>query len=194
MPSTIDKAVFRSRPKAEARAALGLPLDAKLIGTAGGLHRDKGVGTLYDAWTRLVDDPNIHLVLAGPAGRDCPPPQGDRVHYLGMLPHAQVAELFAALDVGVIYLRDTVFGRYCFPQKAYEMAACGCAIVAGRVGAMAHALRQCPQCLYRPDDAEDLARCIRRQLEHAERPQLHIDDWRTIIARLEPRLRAVVAD
>jgi glycosyltransferase involved in cell wall biosynthesis len=110
-----------------------------------------------------------------------------------MLPHNKVAQLFGALDVGVIYLRDTAFGRYCFPQKAYEMAACGLAIVAGHVGAMANVLQDYPQCLYRPDDADDLAEHVRAQLRQPTPAALAIDDWAAIIADLEPQLRALAA-
>lgn len=192
MPSTVDKTVFHPRDRADCRRALRLPLDARLIGTAGGLHGDKGVGTFYAAWREIAaNDPTVHLVLAGPSDPHCPPPAGERVHYLGMLPHAQIAQLFGALDVGVIYLRDTVFGRYCFPQKAYEMAACGCAIVAGRVGAMADVLAAYPQCLYQADDAADLAARIREQLQRPTPPVLEIEDWQQIIGRIEPRLRAL---
>lgn len=194
MPSTVDKTVFRHLPKAECRRAFGLPIDAPLIGTAGGLHADKGVGTLYGAWNKLAaSDSSVHLVLAGPIDAHCPPPSGDRVHYLGMLAHERVAQLFGALDVGVIYLRDTVFGRYCFPQKAYEMAACGLAMVAGRVGTMADVLKDYPQCLYRPDDADDLAQRIREQLRQPISPALQIDDWKKIIGEIEPRLRRLAA-
>jgi glycosyltransferase involved in cell wall biosynthesis len=194
MPSTVDKAVFHRRAKTECRHELGLPADAPLIGTAGGLHGDKGVGTLYAAWDKISSrDPAVHLVLAGPFDLGCPPPSGPRVHYLGMLPHSRIAQLFAALDVGIIYLRDTVFGRFCFPQKAYEMAACGISIVAGHVGAMADLLKEYPQCLYRPDDAEDLARCVLEQLQRPTPPEFEIEDWAQIIGRLEPKLRGLTA-
>lgn len=194
MPSTIDKAIFHPRDKHTCRAALGLPQHARLVGTAGGLYADKGVGTLYDAWRELsATQPDVHLVLAGPADTRCPPPHGDRVHYLGMLAHAQIAQLFGALDVGVIYLRDTVFGRYCFPQKAFEMGACGLAIVAGNVGAMAAALTSRPHCLYRPDDAVDLARCLREQLLQPTPPGFPIEDWAQVIGRIEPNLRHLAA-
>lgn len=193
MPSTVDKTVFRVLEKAASRRELNLPVDARLIGTAGGLHADKGVGTLYQAWEKLsAGDPSVHLVLAGPTDRHCPPPSGDRVHYLGMLAHARIATLFSALDVGVIYLRDTIFGRYCFPQKAYEMAACGLPIVAGAVGAMVDVLKDYLQCLYRPDDAGSLATAISGQLSKPTPAALKIEDWEQIIGAIEPRLRAIV--
>jgi glycosyltransferase involved in cell wall biosynthesis len=195
MPSTVDKDIFRVRDKAECRRALGLPEHAKLIGTAGGLHADKGVVTLYEAYARLAaDDPSLHLALAGPADKRLPPPKGPRVRYLGCLPHEQVAMLFSALDVGVIYLRDSPFGRFCFPQKAYEMAGCGLPIVAAEVGDMRHLLANHPKSLYRPDDAGDLAESVREQLQAPQVPEVQIDDWQTIVRQLEPTLYGLVGN
>lgn len=119
IPSTIDRAMFQPQDRELARQRLGLPAEVRLVGTAGGLHADKGVGTLYQAWRQLAaDGADIHLVLAGPKDHRLAPPSDPRVHYLGELAHTQMPALFSALDVGVIYLRDTAFGRYCFPQKA----------------------------------------------------------------------------
>jgi teichuronic acid biosynthesis glycosyltransferase TuaC len=193
MPSTVDNDIFRVRDKAECRRALGLPEEAKLVGTAGSLHADKGVGTLYETYAKLAaDDPTLHLVLAGPTDKRLPPPVGPRIHYLGCLPHQQVAMLFSALDVGVIYLRDTPFGRFCFPQKGYEMAACRLPFVAAEVGDMRHLLANHPTSLYRPDDAGDLAESVREQLQAPQVPQVQIDDWKTIISELEPTLCRLV--
>src|SRR5262249_17739472 len=153
------------RDRIRCRRELGIPTDAMLIGTAGGLHRDKGVAVLYEAWKLLKpENPALRLVLAGPFDPSFPPPSDDRVHYLGALPHARVAELFSALDVGVMCILDTSFGRYCFPQKAYEMLACGLAVVASDVGAMHALFNGYPDCLFRSEDAEELAAKIRNQL------------------------------
>jgi glycosyltransferase involved in cell wall biosynthesis len=190
MPSSVDKAVFHPRDRAACREALGLPADAQLIGTAGGLYRDKGIVALYEAWRLLKDDlPNLHLVLAGPHEAATPPPQGPRVHYLGALPHARVADLFGALDVGVMCILDTPFGRYCFPQKAYEMLACALPVVAADVGAMGALFAQAPQCRYAVDDARDLAAKLRAQLATPVVPEIAIDGWQELIARIEPTLR-----
>lgn len=192
MPSTVDLALFRPRNRNACRQRLGLPEDALLIGTAGGLYSDKGVGALYAAWSKLAArHPRAHLVLAGPSDSALPPPCGERVHYLGMLSHADTAELFGALDLGVIYLRDTPFGRYCFPQKAYEMLACELPVVAAAVGAMVPLLGDIPNSLYCPDDPADLVRAIDWQLEHARLLEQPIEDWATLVARLEPQLCAV---
>lgn len=193
MPSTVDKSVFYPRDRAACRIGLGLPVDARLIGTAGGLYRDKGILALYDAWQSMENThPDLHLVLAGPHEADTPPPTGPRVHYLGALPHARIAELFGALDVGVICILDTPFGRYCFPQKAYEMLACNLPVVAANVGAMQSLLAHTPHALYPPGDSAALARNIAALLHRPAVPDVLIDDWRTIIAELERRLLALL--
>ena len=190
MPSSVDKAVFHPRDRAASRRALGLPAGARLVGTAGGLYRDKGIGDLYEAW-RLLEpaEPDVHLVLAGPTEPATPPPRGPRVHALGPLAHERVAELFGALDVGAICVRDTPFGRYCFPQKAYEMLACRLPVVAADVGAMGRFFADRPGCRYRPGDAADLAARLRAQLAAPVAPDVPIAGWSELIGGLEPRLR-----
>jgi glycosyltransferase involved in cell wall biosynthesis len=189
LPSTVDLQAFKPRDRAACRATFGLPPDAHIIGTAGGLHLDKGIGTLYEAFDRLSrEDDTLHLAVAGPRNASSPPPSGKRVHDLGELPHARVAELFGALDVGVVYLRNTRFGRFCFPQKAYEMAACGTPLVAAAVGAMPALLAAAPQTLYRPDDASDLARAIRAQLAAPCQTIGVVEDWSGLVSRLEAEI------
>jgi glycosyltransferase involved in cell wall biosynthesis len=194
MPSTVDLSVFRPKDRLASRKSLGLPTNARLIGTAGGLYRDKGVGTLYEAWKIVAQQrDDVHLVLAGPVDPRFPPPTGQRVHHLGMLPHARTADLFSALDVGAICIRDTAFGRYCFPQKAYEMLACRLPVAAADVGAMSHLLADMRSCLYRADDAADLARALLLQLDRPAVADVPIDDWAQLIGRLEPHLLALGA-
>ncbi|MET4578313.1 glycosyltransferase family 4 protein [Ottowia thiooxydans] len=195
MPSSVDLQVFRSGDKAAARQSLGLPANAQLFGTAGGLYRDKGVEPLYQAWEALAQQyPNLHLVLAGPYRPELPPPQGSRVHHLGNLSHAQVAELFSALDVGVISILDTPFGRYCFPQKAYEMLACGLRVVVTNIGEMRQLFAGTPQIMFEAGNAEGLAAAVSEQLTNPAVPSIAIRDWRTLIEHIEPELVHAVAN
>ncbi len=190
MPSSVDKTIFRPGDKDACRASLGLPQDALLVGTAGGLHRDKGIAVLYAAWELLSRRrSDVHLVLAGPQEPGFAPPTGDRVHVLGALPHERVADLFCALDVGAICVLDTPFGRYCFPQKAYEMLACGLPVVAADLGAMGSLLAAWRDaCLYPANDPQALADRIESQLATRLVPPVPVEGWGELIARIEPRL------
>lgn len=190
MPSSVDKSVFRPRDKRTARAALGLPADAPLVGTAGGLYRDKGVGVFYAAWEILAwRRPDVQLVLAGPHAAAFQPPTGARVHSLGSLPHDRVAELFCALDVGAICVLDTPFGRYCFPQKAYEMLACGLPVAAADLGALGSLFTPWrDRCLFTADDPASLADRLEAQLTDQFVPPVPVAGWDELIAQIEPRL------
>lgn len=191
LPNAINKHVFVPGDRTVARRDLGLPINATLIGTAGGLSRMKGLAPLYAAWPLIEESlPNVHLVLAGPFNRSFPPPQGTRVHYLGTLPNPRVATLFNALDVGVITLRDDSFGRFCFPQKAYEMLACGLPVVAANVGVMSDLLHSTPSSLYRHDAPDDLARAVSEQIQHPVTERLQIRDWQELVAELDNSLQS----
>lgn len=193
MPSTVDVEVFKVREKLECRKQLNLPEAASLIGTAGGLQKAKGVDALYTAWSHIAEQrPDAHLVLAGPVDKHYPPPFGPRVHYLGMLTHAHTAILFNALDVGIIYLRDTIFGRYCFPQKAYEMMACGLPIAAASVGVMPSLLATAHGSLYEAENPDSLARAVLAQLDRPVRAEVRISDWKQVVAELDSRLQFIV--
>jgi glycosyltransferase involved in cell wall biosynthesis len=186
LPSTIDRNIFYPRDRRACRNHFGLPEDAKLFGTAGGLSRDKGIEPLYRAFERLAkNDPSVHLVLAGSLDRHCLPPEGSRVHYLGKLPHSRTADLFSALDVAVVYLRDTPYGRYSFPQKLYEMAACGVPLAVAKVGAMNSLFYSTEQTLYEPDDVESLINSLRSQMAQPEIATLGILDWGELAGHME---------
>ena len=187
MPSSVDKSVFCPGDQTLARKRLGLPSGATLIGTAGGLYRDKGIEPLYAAWEQLSQDfPDMHLVLAGPFQPQLPPPISDRVHYLGHLGHAQVADLFRSLDIGVISILDTTFGKYCFPQKAYEMLACGLRVAVADIGEMSEIFHTTPSLLFEAGNAQALASAVKAQITQPIDSQIEIHDWRALISAVEP--------
>ena len=185
MPSTVDLGAFRPGEKLPARRRLGLPEHAVLIGTAGGLNAEKGIDTLYQAWEYIrTQHPGIHLVLAGPFSSDLPPPRDNHCHYLGCLDHSSVSTLFQALDVGAICVKNTPFGRYCFPQKAYEMIACDLPIVAANVGAMADLLANQEGLLYTDSDPSDLAEKLIRQAQSRTRAEVNVRGWDAVLAEV----------
>ncbi|WP_313642602.1 glycosyltransferase family 4 protein [Stenotrophomonas sp.] len=188
----VDRAVFFPGDRDQARARLGLPVGAKCIGTAGGLSRMKGLDVVYAAWGQLsARCEDVHLVLAGPTEPGFPPPVGDRVHYLGELQGGEVADLFRSLDVGLIPIADSAFGRYCFPQKAYEMLACGLPLAVAGVEEMRGLLSDFPSILYRPGDVGELVDVVERQLKSPVVVDVHVKGWPELIADVEPRLKAL---
>ena len=184
----VRRDLFYPRDRLRAREVLGLPADARLIGTAGALSADRDIGVLFDAFLTLADsDPNLHLVVAG-----CRDDTPSRYHHpriidLGVLAFEQVPELIPALDVAVVCNRDSAFGRYCFPLKFHEIVASGTPVVAARVGDIATLLSSTPDRLYAPGDAANLARQIASQLA-APRPTTDLvapdwDEWSAVVER-----------
>ena len=193
MPNGIDRSVFKPGDGRAARIDFGIPESARLIGTAGHLSRAKGLATLYSAWPRVAESvPDARLVLAGPVDDSLPPPSGSRIHYLGDLPQHRVADLFSALDVGVVTVRDSAFGRYCFPQKAYEMLACGLPIVATDVGVMSSVLAGIEHSLYPPDDAAALADSVIYWLGNPMGFSVPVPEWSGLVSGIEPALVRLV--
>lgn len=187
MPSSVDTCIFRKGDKIKSREELQLSINKLYIGTAGGLYRDKGVEVIYQAWKILEKEiPNVYLVIAGPYEPDYPPPQGERVIYLGSLTHSKVATFFQALDVGIISILDTPFGRYCFPQKAYEMLACNLPVVVADIGEMSYLFKNIPQALFEAENAHDLASKLKQQLQDPHYSHIEVENWSDIIKRIEP--------
>lgn len=192
LESTIDPARFQPQPRAAARARLGLPDPARLLGVSGSLHRSRGIGQVYETFTALAaDDPTLHLALAGDLDRRAPPPPHPRIHWLGRLPHDAMATFFSALDLALIPMIDTDFGRYAFPQKAAEIIACGTPLLTARVGALALLLADSPECLYDPATPGGLARQIRGQLSRPTPARIEIPTWAAQARRLADFLARV---
>ena len=187
--------IFHPRDQRAARAALGLPLDARLVGTAGALEVDRGVEDLLRAFARLAEGrDDVHLVLAGPRDAVTAQFSHPRLHYLGQMDHAKVGLLFSALDVGVVCNVDSEFGRYCYPLKLQEMRACGIPVVAASVGEAATALSASPGNLYGPGDVDTLLEILVRQLgDPSARLVVPVPDWRDRAIALEAVLKGVTA-
>lgn len=187
MNNGILQSSFAPGDRAAARVALGLPLDARLIGTAGTLSRMKGLDTVYDAWKTLEGlGEDVYLVLAGRVESKFPIPNSARVVYLGELLEEQVVQLFRALDVGMIPAHDSEFGCYCFPQKLFEMVACDLPIVAAKVGAIAETLQANPEMLFAPGDVESLISAAMLQLENPQLTDIKPMEWGELVEEVEP--------
>ena len=189
LPNAVDAEFLHGMPQAAARAQLGLPPSGRLIGTAGNLSPAQSTAALIPAFEAVARvEPDLHLVLAGaglPTGR-----LPDRVIHLGALPHSAMPAFWRSLDLGVVLVRDDVFGHHCHPQKAVEMAACNLPMVVPDTRVFA-AGDYGPR--YRVDDAGALAAAIRQQLERRERPQFQPSTWADLARGLAPELMALAS-
>ncbi len=193
MENAIPAGLFHSMDQAACRQKLGLPDDAYYIGTAGALSRSRGIATLFQAFDILSRErPDVRLALAGPFDKGLAPPPGKRVHYLGMLPPQDVLRFLCSLDISVICNRNSAFGRYCFPQKFHEAAACRIPVVAAATGSMRELLETRPQCLFEPDNADDLAATLRSQLVRPTVLNWHVPTWNELGVKLGGFLERVV--
>jgi glycosyltransferase involved in cell wall biosynthesis len=192
LPNAARTDLFSARDRRACRRQLGLPEQAIIIGTAGALDKSRGVNALFRAFELLLaKKPELHLALAGPRSRFSKIPLEPMVHDLGTLPLEIVPVLLNALDVAVICNRDSAFGRYCFPQKAYEIIACRVPPVAAAVGSMKELLAEYPACLYEPENANSLAQAIERQLVKKIIVDLQAPSWTELAKNLEVFFRTI---
>lgn len=197
-PTTVIESGMRSdlfypQDRNACRRHLGLPMDAKIIGTAGALDHSRGIETLFEAYEKLAaEQHDLHLALAGPRKTRLRIPNGPQVHDLGVLPHESVPQFVNALDVSVICYRRSPQGEVSFPQKAYELVACRVPLVAAAVGSMNELLEQFPACLYEPENSSSLADAIRRQLVESVKVDVETPSWEDSARRLSKFLEEIV--
>lgn len=186
LENAIADGIFYPRDKRECREQLGLPVDARIIGTAGALDPSRGIEILFEGFARLAaGDRNIHLAIAGPRKLQSIIPAGPGVHDFGILPLERVAVLLNALDVAVICNRNSAFGRFCFPQKAYEIVACRVPVVAASVGAMRDLLENVGNSLFEAENPDDLVRAVTAQLKQPEIAAFDPPSWDHMAVKLE---------
>jgi glycosyltransferase involved in cell wall biosynthesis len=178
--------LFHPRDRTECRNKLGLPQEAKIIGTAGALYHNRGIETLFRGFELLATkDQMLHLAIAGPREKKIRIPPEPRVHDLGLIPWDQVSLFINALDVAVSCYRDSELGRYSFPQKAYEILACKIPLVSAAVGTMNELLAAHPECLFQPGSPESFAKAIHLQLAKPTIINLPVPSWSETARQLQ---------
>jgi D-inositol-3-phosphate glycosyltransferase len=140
-PPGVDHGIFHPGDPVASRIALGIPLETPVAAVVGRIQPLKGI----DLAIRSIGDlPDARLlVVGGPSG-----PSGEserdrlhdlaavaapgRVEFVPPMDHADVADLFRAVDVVLVPSRSESFGLV-----AVEAQACGTPVVASRIGGLA---------------------------------------------------------
>lgn len=190
--NAVDTDLFRPLDKKQSRRSLSLPRDSIIVGVAGDLSHGRGSEILFDALERYPESfNNIHIAIAGYRSPETTIPKSSRIHDFGVLTLGQIPSFLSALDLAIVYNRSTVFGKFCFPQKLYEIAACKCPILAANVGEIAILLRDYPELVYIEDDPESFSRGIKRQLKGKNLFPLNIPTWNQQASLLKEHVAAL---
>ncbi len=146
VPPGVDHAFFGPGHRPQARRALGLPLDGRLLLFVGRIQplkcADVAIETLAELRERW-DEPFRLVVVGGPSGphgekslqglHDLADARGvrDHVHFIAPQPHELLSSYYRAADVCIVPSRSESFGLV-----ALEAAACGTPVVASAVGGL----------------------------------------------------------
>jgi D-inositol-3-phosphate glycosyltransferase len=146
VPLGVDHAFFGPGHRPQARRALGLPMEGRLLLFVGRIQplkcADAAVETLA-ALHRAGGEPYHLVIVGGPSGPhgeksfqslvDLADAHGvaDRVHFVAPQPHELLSSYYRAADVCLVPSRSESFGLV-----ALEAAACGTPVVASAVGGL----------------------------------------------------------
>ncbi len=146
----------------------------KIIGFAGRARPWHDLETLLAAFAQIQEtDPSTHLLLVGQMPDDLDQKLDslgirDAVTATGVIPHKEVPEHIAAMDVAVSS-HAALDGFYFSPLKLFEYMACGVPVVAADTGQPAELIEPGVNGeRYRPGDPDDLARKIGKLLTNPE--------------------------
>ncbi len=169
-PTGADLDLFRAPPDRDSvRRRLGLE-GRFVVGWVGSFRRFHALDTAVEALAGL-DGATLLLVGDGPERAHVERlarARGVAVHCTGTVPHDDIPEHLAAMDVGLVLATEAGPFHYS-PLKLAEYLAAGVAVVAPRVGALPTQLHDgVDAVLVDPGDRDDLAAVLRRLRDDPE--------------------------
>lgn len=171
-----DPASLAVNTRQRMREALGIPLEAIVIGFIGRMVRDKGIVELVSAWQGvLAAHPNVHLVCVGDFEPQDPVPddvrrtleQSPRTHLVGW--REDTPDYYAAMDMVTLPTY-----REGFPNVPLEAAAMQLPVVATRIPGCIDAVEEGRTgLLVNVRDARALQNALERYIEDATLRHAH---------------------
>lgn len=163
-PNGVDPEAFEAPSQEEARTALGLPKEAKIVLYVGRFYDWKGMQALQKAAVAL-EGKGITTYLVGGSQEAFEAVTGGPsrpLHFGGSVQHADIGRWCAAADaLLVLGTRANEFSyRYTAPMKLFEYLAAGRPVVAADTPALRSLVSEREVAFYTPDDPDDLARTI----------------------------------
>jgi glycosyltransferase involved in cell wall biosynthesis len=139
VPNGVDPELLRPLDRQACRAALGF--GGFVVGYAGRIVEEKGLGDLLDALLRCPPSVNLAAVGAGPfqsalERRIAELGLGERVRVLPPKPPGELAQFMNAIDCLAIPSRTTLRWKEQFGRVIIEAHACGTAVIGSDSGAI----------------------------------------------------------
>ncbi len=170
VPTGVNKRLFHPRPRSQARVAVGLPQDARVLLFVGRLQREKGLAELAEAFRAVAGRAYLVLVGEGPFRGSCErllSSCAERVIFAGDQPLDAVRTWMCAADAVVLpsYREGT-------PNVVLEALACGRRVVATAVGGIPELVRSAVQgVLVPPQSATALRQALDSVLKEDYDPE-----------------------
>jgi len=185
-PTSADKSVFMQNgydterfypepvPREQIEKMFNIKLKKKLVLFVGKLAHFKGVDILIEA-LRLYEKEypgEVTSIIAGdgelaPAlKKQAEEANLKDLHFMGHLNSTQLRELYSTADVSLVPSRREPFGLV-----AIEALACGCPVIATNQGGLTDIINDDVGSLVNVEDAEDLAKAIRKEIYDPNREQ-----------------------
>lgn len=209
VPLGVDSSLFRPTPRLQARSALGLGADERIVLFVGRAEPFKGPDALVQALSLLREPRGVRLLIVG-GEQDGPAVQWLRdaawaggvsaqVDARGAVPHAELPRCYAAADVCAVPSLHETFGLV-----ALEAMACGTPVAASRAGGLRQIVRENETgVLFEPGSPTAIAAALdsllgdparARRMGEAGVPWARTFTWEAAAARLAAAYDGVDAD